>query len=731
MTNNSLIEINMHQNIGFFYHSFENWHKVIIPLIKDALNKGEKVIYLYDEHSPSQIKQLLNNGYIDEQIKKNQIAFLRAEDIYVKDNFFSPELMTKSLIVETNKAIDEGFNSLFVTDEMSWILKFKEGSERLIEYEERLNKEIFGNYKCTLICQYNWEKFSSSTLLDLIKIHPYILYDNEILKNVFFIRENSLIDEHCKKKWMDKILKFMSFDKEKTARIKELENIIINQPYIGFAILTDFPSRFLMANKGVEKILGFTKEELLKMSGDIFINNIYEQDRDLFIEGYKSVLDSQKHTVLPRVRFIKKNGDLIYLRMIFTPIKFMDLECSEVCFTDITENLIREQEIQKLREQFLLAQRMEAIGRMSAGIAHDFNNILTAIRGFTQLAQFKVMENDPIKQYLDNVQLAAEKAEKLVKQLLAFSRRQILQTKVISLNDLIRSMEEMLKRLIGEDIIFLTELSSDLGLVEVDPVQIEQIIINLLINARDAMPKGGKIILETKNVDFDDEYISKHHGSKKGPHVMFAITDTGVGIPEDIRDKIFEPFFSTKKEKGTGLGLSTVYGIVKQHGGSIWVYSEVNQGTTFKVYFPRVDKEIEQNKFEHLEDKMLMGTETILVIDDDEKVRAILVSMLKSLGYETLEAKDIDNALFFAQTYDKDIDLIISDIVMPGMSGPELFNKIRQIRPRSKVLYISGYTDNVISHHGILDKGINFLQKPFTLQALSRKIREVIEKNEL
>lgn len=728
MTNRTLIEINRHQNIGFFYNSFENWYTVIIPIIKDAINKGEKVIYIYDEHSPSQIKQLLNNSYIDEKIKKNQINFLKAEDIYVKDNLFSPKLMIKSLIEETNKAIDEGFISLFVTDEMSWVLKFIEGSERLIEYEEKLNQEFFGNHKCTLICQYNWEKFSSSTLLDLIKIHPYILYDNEILKNLFFIKGDSLIDEDCKKKWMDKILKFMSFDKEKTYRIKELENIIINQPHIGFAILTDFPLRILIVNKGVEKILGFNKDDLLKISSDEFISHIYEQDRDSFIEAYKSVLDSQKHSVLPRVRFIRKNGDLIYLRMIFTPIKFMDLDCSEVSFIDITENLIREEEIQQLREQFLFAQRMESIGRMSAGIAHDFNNILTAIRGFTQLAQFKVAENDPIKQYLDNVQLAAEKAEKLVKQLLAFSRRQILQTKVININDLISSMEEMLKRIIGEDIIFLTELSSDLGLVEVDPVQIEQVIVNIIVNARDAMPKGGKIVIETKNVDLDDNYVNKHHGSKKGAHVMLAITDTGIGIPEEIRDKIFEPFFSTKKEKGTGLGLSTVYGIVKQHGGNIWVYSEINQGTTFKIYFPRVDKEIEQDKFEHYNEEILRGTETILIIDDDEKIRDILISMLKMLGYEMLEAKNIESALYIANTYTKDIDLIISDIVMPGMSGPALFNKIKQIRPESKVLYISGYTDNVISHHGILDKGINFIQKPFTIQALSRKIREVIEK---
>lgn len=621
---------------------------------------------------------------------------------------------------ETEKAASEGFSSLFVTGEMTWALKGIEGSNKLIEYEDRLNREFFKNFRCTGICQYNWQKFPSALVLDLIKTHPYIFYEGKLLKNFFFVKDDSLLKEEDKKKWLDKIIKSIVIEREKDERIDELLNLIFEQPHIGFAIAIDYPPKFLLANKGFEEILGFNSKDL-----DI-VNQIYEEDRALFIEEYKSLLKGQKQRVFQRIKFINKNNDLICLRIVMTPVKYMNLECVEICFVDVTEHWLKEEEMNKLREQFLFAQRMESIGRLAAGIAHDFNNMLTAIKGFTQLAQMKITDNDPIKPYLDNVQSASERAEKLVKSLLAFSRKQILQPKVININDLIKSIEDMLKRLIGEDILLITELSSDLGHIEADPAQMEQLIINLIVNARDAMPQGGKIIIETKNVYLDEEYVRKHHGSKQGHHIMLAISDTGVGIPEEIRDKIFEPFFTSKKETGTGLGLSTVYGIVKQHGGNIWVYSELHQGTTFKIYLPRVDKEIEQEKFT-TSMNLLTGTETILIVDDDEKVRIVLLEMLKKLGYKTLEAKDYNTALFLAQFYNKDIDLVILDVVMPGLSGPKLFNRIKNFRPKIKVLYMSGYTDNVIVHHGILEKGINFIQKPFTIQELSEKIREILD----
>lgn len=632
--------------------------------------------------------------------------------------------MIKKLINETEKAISEGYPSLFITGEMTWVLKGIEGSERLIEYESRLNEEFFGKFRCTGVCQYNWQKFSTELILDLIKTHPYIIWKKEFFKNIFFIENKNFKEEHFEKKLLRRILNSMIIEREMGERIRELGKIIIDQPYIGFSIATEFPPKFLMANKGFEEILGFNEREIE------FINQLYHQDRDLFIEEYKAVLSGDKQRALQRIKFIKKNGDLICLRMVMAPVKFMNLNCAKICFVDITEHWLKEEEMNKLREQFLFAQRMESIGRLAAGIAHDFNNMLTAIKGFTQLALINIKENDQIKSYLNSVQYSAERAEKLVKQLLAFSRKQILKPKIINLNDLINNMEEMLKRLIGEDILLIFELSSDLGLVEADPTQIEQVILNLVVNAKDAMPQGGRIIIETSNVNLDEDYVKRHHGSKVGPHIMFAISDTGRGIPAEIKDKIFEPFFTTKEEKGTGLGLSTVYGIVKQHGGNIWVYSEPYEGTTFKIYLPRVDKKLEQEHFEKVTKKLLTGTETILVIDDDEKVRQVLLDMLKRLGYKTLEAKDRDTAMFLAKFYHEPIHLVVADVVLPGISGVKLYNKIKNLRPNTKVLYISGYTDNVIVHHGILDKGIDFIQKPFSIEDISMKIREILDRQE-
>lgn len=373
---------------------------------------------------------------------------------------------------------------------------------------------------------------------------------------------------------------------------------------------------------------------------------------------------------------------------------------------------------------------MEAIGKLTAGIAHDFNNLLTSIKGFTQLALMSLSENDPSRTYLENVLESSEKAEKLVKQLLVFSKTQVLETKVININELIKGMEELIKRVIGEDIILNLNLAPNIGLIKADPVQIENAIVNLVVNARDAMPKGGILTIETANFEINEEFVKKHPDTKVGQYVRVSIKDTGTGIPDEIKDRIFEPFFTTKEGKGTGLGLSTVYGIVKQHGGNIWFESEVGRGTTFKIFIPAVTEETEQEITELVKDKILKGHETVLVIDDDEKVRATVLEMLKKLGYKTLEAHNHDIALFLAQFYDKPIDLIICDVVMPGMSGPKLIDRIKAYRPNVKVLYMSGYTDDVIATHGITEKGINFIQKPFTIETLSKKIREVLDKKE-
>ena len=388
-----------------------------------------------------------------------------------------------------------------------------------------------------------------------------------------------------------------------------------------------------------------------------------------------------------------------------------------------------DKERKSLEEQFRQSQKMEAIGRLAGGVAHDFNNLLTVISVQSQLALRGLREGDPLHDKLNDIEHAAERAGNLTRQLLAFSRRQVFEMKVINLNFILKDMEKMLKRVIGEDIELKTELADDLGMVKVDPGQIEQVIVNLAVNAKDAMPNGGKLILETVNVELDEEYRRFHAGVIPGAYIMFSITDTGVGMSKEVKEQIFDPFFTTKeKGKGTGLGLSTVYGIVKQSGGDINFYSEVNKGTSFKIYLPRVFEAQEELKKETTEE-IPQGNETILVAEDDPMVRKLAVNILKKQGYRVLEATEGGEALVMCEREKGRIDLILTDIVMPHIGGLELVERLKQrVRAAFKVLYMSGYTDEIIIQNGLLDKTINFLHKPFTIEKLSRKVREVLDK---
>ncbi|MCS7214577.1 MAG: PAS domain S-box protein [Thermodesulfovibrio sp.] len=476
------------------------------------------------------------------------------------------------------------------------------------------------------------------------------------------------------------------------------------------------------------EISGYSEEELLTKP---FAEFLHPEDRQQAVDLHMRLLSGEKGLPMNyQVRIIDKRGNIKWLDTNTALIKWENKPATLNFIRDITELKKAEEEKEALYKQLLHAQKMEAIGKFATSIAHDFNNILTSIKGFTQLAFSSLSENDPIRFYLKNVLASSERAEKMIKQLLAFSRKQVLEKKVININELVKGLESFISRLIGEDIMLSFNLSPDIGLVEVDPSQIENIIVNLVANAKDAMPTGGMLIIETANFEVDEEFMKSHEGAQIGQYVMLSIKDTGFGIPEEIKDRIFEPFFTTK-EKGTGLGLSTVFDIVKQHGGNIWCESEIGRGTTFKILLPRIEKEREREIIEKLEDKLIKGHETVLVIDDDEKVRATVLEMLKRLGYKTLEAPNPDIALFLAQFYNNPIDLVICDVVMPGMSGPKLLSKFKSYRPDVKILYMSGYTDDVIATHGILEKGINFIQKPFSIEALSSKIREALDKKRL
>ncbi|MGB8672852.1 MAG: PAS domain S-box protein [Candidatus Acidiferrales bacterium] len=383
----------------------------------------------------------------------------------------------------------------------------------------------------------------------------------------------------------------------------------------------------------------------------------------------------------------------------------------------------------QLEEQLRQAQKMEAVGRLAGGIAHDFNNLLMVIQGYADLLTERLPSGDPLRRNAEQIQAASQRATSLTRQLLAFSRKQILAPKVLNVQTVVADMEKILRRLIGEDIALETSSAADLGLVKADRSQIEQVILNLAVNARDAMPQGGRITIETANVELDASFSHPPAVLAPGRYVMLAVTDNGCGMDAATQAHIFEPFFTTKeKGKGTGLGLATVYGIVKQTGGYVWVYSEPGRGTSFKIYLPRIEDEVPAGVSpSRPEEKALArGTETILLVEDEKGVRDLTREYLQMSGYSVLDAEDGHTALELAALHSGPIDLLMTDVVMPGISGRELSDRVAKIRPGIKVLFMSGYTDQAVVHHGILETNAVLLQKPFTLLALAAKLRELL-----
>ncbi|MFY9552579.1 MAG: PAS domain S-box protein [Thermoanaerobaculia bacterium] len=423
-------------------------------------------------------------------------------------------------------------------------------------------------------------------------------------------------------------------------------------------------------------------------------------------------------------RHRKKDGKIIEVEITSHPLNFESRSAQLVLATDVTES-------RRLESQLRQSQKMEAVGQLAGGVAHDFNNLLTAILGYAELLASRLGSDPASFEQLEEIRKAGERAASLTRQLLAFSRRQVLEPKVLGLNAIVHDIEKMLRRLIGDDIDLVATLDQSLAPVLADSGQIEQVILNLVVNSRDAMPDGGKVTIETANVELDEAYARQHATVRPGSYVMLAVSDTGVGMDAEVQSRVFEPFFTTKaKEKGTGLGLSTVYGIVKQSGGHIWVYSEPGRGTTFKVYLPRAEGTVEASKGPALEIPRARATETVLLVEDDASLRKLACTILTGLGYTVLETGRGAHALEIARKHSGPIHLVLTDVVMPEMSGSDLASQLRSARPDARLLFMSGYTDDAIIRHRVLEPGTAFLQKPFTPASLARKVREVLNTQE-
>ena len=497
----------------------------------------------------------------------------------------------------------------------------------------------------------------------------------------------------------------------------KLEALIKTSP-LAIAVL-DLEGKVLSWNPAAERIFGWSAPEVL---GRLF-PVVPEQERPVLIEALSRVAAGEPISGVEQ-RQKRKDGSPVDLSLWTAPLRDPEGRVNAVLsiIADITQR-------KALAEQFRHAQKMEAVGRLAGGIAHDFNNILTVITGYAHMVLERAASDPRTHVEVAEILRAAEHASALTGQLLVFSRHQVAKPEVLDLRAVVNRIERMLRRIIGEDIELATVVEEGLGQVRGDTAQIEQVIMNLAVNARDAMPGGGRLTLEISNVTLDAAYGQIHMGVRAGEYVMLAVSDNGKGIPPELRVRLFEPFFTTKERgKGTGLGLSTVYGIVKQSGGQIWVYSELGKGTTFKIYLPRVTDGERVEPPAPVLRVSERGTETVLLVEDEIGVRSLVRDVLGQHGYAVLEAQDVDDALRFCREHGGEIHLLLTDVVMPVMSGRELAERAADIRPELKVLYMSGYTDNVVVHHGVKAHETQFLQKPFTPRLLALKVREVLDR---
>jgi PAS domain S-box-containing protein len=478
-------------------------------------------------------------------------------------------------------------------------------------------------------------------------------------------------------------------------------------------------------NAAAEHLFGYARREVIGKPITILVpSDRFDEERALI----ERITAGGRVDPYETVR-LRKDGTEVVVSISLAPIRDPTGKVVGASKTahDLTARRKAAAALQRAEEQLRQSQKMEAVGRLAGGVAHDFNNMLSVILSYGDLMLGEMKPGEPMRDDLEEIRKAGRRAADLTRQLLMFSRQQMLEPRVVDLNEVLANMDKMLQRILGADVDLVSLPSKPLGRVRIDPSSVEQVIMNLVVNARDAMPTGGQLTMETADVELDEAYAQEHFGVTPGPHVMLAITDSGTGMDRATLARIFEPFFTTKGSgKGTGLGLSTVFGIVQQGGGSVWVYSEPGKGTTFKVYLPRVDAAIERLR-PTVPPTTVRGSEMILLVEDDDQVRAVARGILVKHGYHVIEARNGGEALLISEKHAGTIHLLLSDVVMPQMSGPELARRLASTRPGMRVLCMSGYTDDSIVRHGVLEARLAYLQKPITPEALATRVREVLD----
>jgi PAS domain S-box-containing protein len=526
--------------------------------------------------------------------------------------------------------------------------------------------------------------------------------------------------------WFDTGLTLLAFQDETDRARAEMQLAGLLEGAPDAMVVVNEAGVIQLVNRQAVSLFGYARDELLSQQIELLVPDVVRGLHPGHRAGYLAEPQIRPMGANLELAARRRDGSEFPVDIALSPVETDDGLLVVAAVRDISERRKGERERAELESQLRDAQRMESVGRLAGGIAHDFNNVLTVIRGHAELTLIDMPLGSPARSDLEQINSAAGHGAELTNKLLALSRRQVIQPIVLDLNGVVGELAPMLRRLLGDDIELATGLEANLWLVKADPGQLEQVIINLAINARDAMPSGGQLTIETTNVEFDDEYVRYHAGVVPGNHVQLAVTDSGLGIDAKILGQIFEPFFTTKEPgQGTGLGLATVYGIVKQSGGSVRVYSEPGRGSTFRVYLPRADGVPELERPAEAALPLVGGSESILVVEDDDRVRALLRAVLERYGYRVVEASNAEDAMESAANQPP-FDLLVTDLMMPRMNGRELAETLGATNPDLRTLYISGYAEDAVVHQGILDPGVQFLAKPFSPDVLVRKVRDIL-----
>jgi len=637
-------------------------------------------------------------------------------------------------------ALADGFAGLRFQGEMTWALDANLEGDRLVEYEALLN-EFLVNSRAVIACRYLRPRFDPALIHDMLVTHPLVAIGDLVCPNPYYqppeliLRPEPMPVSEFKRKrldwWIARLRAAMAGElehKQATETVREREELVqLLLDSTAEAIYgIDLHGNCMLANPTCARLLGYADPEQLKgRNMHNLIHHHRPDGRPCPEEECPIVraIHTRQGTHIKNEVFWRADGTKFDAEYFSYPMwRGKVLVGAVVTFLDMSHQ-------KKLEEQLRQAQKMEAIGQLAGGVAHDFNNLLTIINGYSELLLLSTPPDDPRRELLEEIRKAGERSASLTRQLLAFSRKQFLAPTVLDLNDVVRDTEKMLRRVIGEDIQLTTVLHPQLGSVKADPGQLEQVLLNLAVNARDAMPQGGRLTIETNNILIDEDYARSHADMRPGSYVMLTVADAGTGMAEEVKRRLFEPFFTTKGiGKGTGLGLAVVHGIVKQSDGTIEVDSEPGLGTSFKIYLPHVEQAAPTGKSGAGLGSAPRGTETLLLVEDEDAVRALTRFTLQQCGYTVLEASHGEEAIRVATNHRERIHLLVTDVVMPGMGGQVLAERLLSIHPEMKVLYLSGYTDDAIVRHGILHEEVNFLQKPFSPNALAHQVRDVLAK---